>query len=126
MKSRKKILIADDSSQVHKMISAVLDPDEYEVTHAYDGQETMECINNDRPDLVVLDIMMPIKDGRDICRDLKKNPKTKDIKVLMLSAKDEQHDRILGLELGADDYMTKPFFSVDVAFKIRKMFRKED
>lgn len=124
MEKKKKILIADDETQVHELITAILSSD-FELIHAYDGQETEEQINKEQPDLVVLDIVMPIKDGRDICRDLKKNPKTKDIKVLMLSGKDEQFDRVLGLELGADDYVTKPFSPGHLASNIKKMLKKE-
>ena len=124
MEKKKKILIADDETQVHELLTAILSSD-FELIHAYDGQETEEQINKEQPDLVVLDIVMPIKDGRDICRDLKKNPKTKDIKVLMLSGKDEQFDRVLGLELGADDYVTKPFSPRHLASNIKKMLKKE-
>ena len=77
------------------------------------------------PDLIVLDVMMPIKDGRDICQGLKKNPKTRDIKILMLSGRDQQYDRTLGLEIGADDYETKPFSPSHLARKIKWMFEKE-
>ena len=125
MKRKKKILIADDEILVHEIINITISSEEFEVIHAYDGQQTVECIDNEQPDLVILDIMMPIKDGRDICRDLKINPKTKDIKILMLSAKAEQFDRILGLEVGADDYITKPFTPNHLASKIKKMFAEE-
>lgn len=125
MEKKKKILIADDDPHVHKMLTVVLSSDEFEIIHAYDGQETVERVDNELPDLVVLDIMMPKKDGRDICQDLKKNPKTKDIKILMLSAKAEQFDRVLGLELGADDYETKPFSPDYLARKIKRMCEKE-
>jgi len=120
MERKKKILIADDDNHVHEMLTVVLSSDEFEIMHAYDGQETVERVDEELPDLVVLDIMMPIKDGRDICRDLKKNPKTKDIKILMLSARDQQFDRILGLEVGADDYETKPFSPDHLGRKIKK------
>ncbi len=122
---KKKVLIADDDFHVHELLNVVLSSDEFEIIHAYDGQETVECIDNEQPDLVVLDIMMPFKDGRDICRDLKKNPETKDIKVLILSAKDEQLDRVLGLELGADDYMTKPLSPNYLARRVKKMLKEE-
>ncbi len=125
MEKKKKILIADDDPHVHKMLTVVLSSDEFEIIHAYDGQETVERVDDELPDLVVLDIMMPKKDGRDICQDLKKNPKTKNIKILMLSAKDEHFDRILGLELGADDYETKPFSPDHLARKIKRMCAKE-
>lgn len=125
MEKKKKILIADDDNHVHEMLTVVLSSDEFEIMHAYDGQETVERVDDELPDLVVLDIMMPIKDGRDICRDLKKNQKTKDIKILMLSAKDQQSDRIVGLELRAEDYVTKPFSPYHLALKIKRMCEKE-
>lgn len=87
----------------------------------YDGRDIVVQIQNEQPDLVILDIMMPIGDGRDICRDIRENPETKKIMVLMLSAKSEHFERILGLELGADDYITKPFNPVLVGNKIKRM-----
>jgi len=125
MEIKKKILVADDDPQIHGLLTRVLSSDEFEIIHAYDGQETVERINDEVPDLVVLDIMMPLKDGRDICQELKKNPETKDIRVLILSAKDQQSDRVLGFDLGADDYVTKPFSPNYVARKIRRMFEEE-
>ena len=125
MEKKKKILIADDDTYVHEVLTAVLSSNEFDIIYAYDGQETLERVDNEQPDLVVLDIMMPIKDGRDICRDLKKNPKTKDIKILMLSGKNEQIDRIVGFESGADDYIAKPFSPSYVARRIKRMLEKE-
>jgi len=125
MEKKKKILITDDETYVHEVLTAVLSSNEFDIIHAYDGQETLERVDNEQPDLVVLDIMMPIKDGRDICRDLKKNPRTKDIKILMLSGKDEQLERIVGLESGADDYIAKPFSPSYLARRIKKMIVKE-
>ena len=125
MGKKKKILIADDETYVHEVLTAVLSSNEFDIIHAHDGQETLERVNNEQPDLVVLDIMMPIKDGRDICRDLKKNPRTKEIKILMLSGKNEQIDRIVGFESGADDYIAKPFSSSHVARRIKRMLEKE-
>ena len=125
MEKKKKVLIADDETFVHELLTAVLSSNEFDIKHAYDGQETLERVDNEQPDLVVLDIIMPIKDGRDICRDLKKNPRTKDIKILMLSGKDEQLDRIVGFESGADGYIAKPFSPSHVARRIKRMFEKE-
>ena len=119
--SEKKILIADDDRIVHNLLTAVLSHDDFEVIHAYDGQETIERVYDEQPDLVVLDIMMPIRDGRDICKELKADPKTKEIKILMLSANAEQSDRALGFEVGADDYEAKPFSADLLAIKIKRM-----
>ncbi|MBI9086084.1 MAG: response regulator [Desulfobacterales bacterium] len=125
MEKKKKILIADDDTHVHEMITVVLSPDEFEIMHAYDGQEAVEHVCHELPDIVVLDIMMPKKDGRDVCQELRADPRTKDVKILMLSAKDQQFDRIVGLEVGADDYETKPFSPVLLARKIKRMCAKE-
>jgi DNA-binding response OmpR family regulator len=107
------------------MLTVVLSPDEFEIIHAYDGQEAVERVYDELPDIVVLDIMMPKKDGRDICRELKTDPRTKGVRILMLSAKDQQFDRIVGLELGADDYEVKPFSPGLLARKIKRMCEKE-
>jgi len=121
MEIKKKIFLVDDDITIHEALTATLPPNEYEIIHAYDGQDVVERIKNEQPDLVILDIIMPIGDGRDICRDLRENPKTKEIKILMLSARDEQSDRILGLKLGADDYVSKPFYPPIIASKIKEM-----
>ncbi len=118
---KKKILIVDDDTIIHETFDAVLSSDEFEVIHAYDGRSILERVINEQPDLVILDVMMPVRDGRDICRDIRKNPNTKDTIILMLSAKNEHFDRILGLELGANDYITKPFNPLMIANKVKKM-----
>jgi DNA-binding response OmpR family regulator len=108
MTEKKKILIADDDESIHDLLTEALRTEDYEIIHAYDGQETLERAVEELPDLVVLDTMMPMRDGRDICKELKSNPETVHMKIVMLSAKADQQDRILGFELGADDYITKP------------------
>ena len=108
MERKKKVLIADDEKYIHDLLTKFLSVDEFDLIHAYDGKETLKLAEQQLPALIVLDVMMPLVDGRDICKKLKNDPKTKNIKIIMLTAKDEQHDRIVGLELGADDYITKP------------------
>ena len=108
MKRKKKLLIADDEKYPHDLLTKLLPVDEFDIIHAYDGKETLRLAKEQLPDLIILDIMMPLMDGRDICNKLKNDPETKNMKIIMLTAKDQQHDRILGLELGADDYITKP------------------
>ncbi|UCH80349.1 MAG: response regulator [Nitrospiraceae bacterium] len=109
MRKKKKIFIVDDDVMIHKLITKVLSSDEFEIVNAYDGQNIVAQIENEQPDLIMLDIMMPIGDGRDICKALKENPKTENISILMMSALGEHHDRITGLKLGAHDYIEKPF-----------------
>ncbi len=121
MSSKKKVFIVDDDTIIHESIEAVLSTEEFEIIHAYDGQDILERITNKQPDIIILDIMMPLGDGRDICRDIRAHPAIKNIKILMLSAKKEHHERILGFELGADDYITKPFNPVFIANKIKRM-----
>ena len=108
MQRKKKVLIADDEEYVHELLTRSLSVDEFEIIHAYDGKETLKLAEEQLPDLIVLDIMMPLMDGRDICKKLKNDPETKNTEIIILTAKDEQHDRTLGLELGAHDYITKP------------------
>ena len=121
MEDKKKIFIVDDEDLIHETITAGLAPDEFEIFDVYEGKGAVKLIEYIQPDLVILDIMMPTRDGRDICKELKKNPITKDIKILMLTARDEQFERIVGLKLGADDYETKPFSPTHLAIKIKKM-----
>jgi len=122
---KKKIFIVDDDVIIHETFNAALSSEEFEIIHAYDGQDVIERIENERPDLIILDIMLPIGDGRDICRDIRENPKTKNIKILMLSAKSKHHERIQGLEIGADDYVTKPINPLLLVNKIRRMCIKD-
>ena len=121
MEIKKKVFIVDDDIIIHETITAVLSPDEFEILHNYDGQDIVERVENEQPDLIVLDIMMPNGDGRDICRDIRKNQKAKTYKILMLSGKSEDHERIAGLSLGANEYITKPFNPLLLANKIQSM-----
>jgi len=118
---KKKVFIVDDDIEIHDLIAANLSSDEFEILKAFDGQDVVERIRNEQPDLIVLDIMLPVGDGRDICSEIRQNPDTKEMKILMLSAKSEHHERIQGLELGANEYITKPFNPMILANKIKGM-----
>lgn len=109
MTAKKKILIADDNESIHDILGRALSRSPFEIIHAYDGERALKIAEDERPDLVILDILMPLMDGRDVCKKLKEGSETKDTKIIMLTARAEQHDRRLGLELGADDYVPKPF-----------------
>ncbi len=121
MGRKKKVFIVDDDIIIHETITAYLLSDEFELIHAFNGQDIVEQVEKEQPDLLILDIMMPVGDGRDICRDIKKNPKTNKCKILLLSARNEEHDRITGLDLGADEYITKPFNPELLANNIKSM-----
>lgn len=121
MGMKKKIFIVDDDIAIHDLIAANLSPDEFETIHAFDGQDIVKRIENEQPDLVIMDIMLPVGDGRDICSEIRKNPETKEMKIMMLTAKSAHHERIQGFEVGADEYITKPFNSLLLANKIKGM-----
>ena len=119
-----KILIADDDRTIHITFTKFLTTQGNEVLHAYDAAETLEMTLRERPDLLLLDITMPSGDGRNICQQLKASPTTATIKIIMLTARESQYDRTLGLELGADDYITKPCSIPYLDRAITKLFRK--
>lgn len=105
----KTILFVDDDPNIHKLLSKIAEKFQMNLIEAFNGHEALTILKERQVDLVLLDIMMPQMDGRDVCRLIKSDDKTKNIPVVIFSAKDHQSDRLLGLELGADDYITKPF-----------------
>ena len=116
-----RILVADDDIKVHEVLGAYFRREEYQMLSAYDGEEALEIMRRSRPDIVILDIMMPKKDGFMVCREIRKESK---IPIIMLSAKSEEFDRLLGLELGADDYITKPYSPREVVARIKVVLRR--
>jgi CheY-like chemotaxis protein len=104
-----KLLIADDEPAVRALVHVTLEGDEHEILEAADGLEALEVARDESPSLVLLDIMMPRLDGLEVCRQLKSDPDTSDIVVVMLTAQAQDRDRDQGLAAGADDYFTKPF-----------------
>ena len=116
-----KILIADDEAEIRDVLRLYLEKDGYEVVEAADGVEAMEKIQNENPDLVILDIMMPGLDGYRVLRNIREN---NNIPVIMLSAKDTDADKILGLDLGADDYITKPFGPLEAVARVNSNIRR--
>lgn len=116
-----RILVADDDIKVHEVLGAYFRREEYQMLSAYDGEEALEIMRRSRPDIVILDIMMPKKDGFMVCREIRKESR---IPIIMLSAKSEEFDRLLGLELGADDYITKPYSPREVVARIKVVLRR--
>ena len=104
-----KILVVDDEIYIVHILDFSLGIEGYEVMTALDGEQALAKVAQDRPDLIVLDIMMPKLDGYETCKALKQNPATHDIPVILLSAKGRNVDQKIGFEVGADDYITKPF-----------------
>ena len=120
-----RILVVDDEPEIHAVLGKLLQNEGYEVVSTYNAQEASESIAEVRPDLVILDIMMPKVSGIELCNRLKSDPATKDIMVLMVSARDAQADRIAGLTHGADDYVSKPFHLRSLVRKIDHMLGKK-
>ena len=120
-----KILIVDDDPTIHKLIAHALPQDQYQTISVYDALSAIDEISKRRPDLVILDLMMPRVSGIEVCQKIKGDPKTSDILVLILSAKEGQDNRIKGLELGADDYISKPFHINSLVRKIEYMLSKK-
>jgi two-component system alkaline phosphatase synthesis response regulator PhoP len=107
--SKPKILVVDDERYILHILDFSLGAEGYEVITAGDGEQAVERTKADRPDLVVMDIMMPRMDGFEACRIIKSDPETRDIPVIMLTAKGREVDRKRGMDAGADEYLTKPF-----------------
>lgn len=119
------ILIVDDEPQIHTVLGKLLTKENYHISSAYSAEEAFKKIEEDKPDLIILDVMMPKTSGIEVCNRLKENPQTKDILVLILSARDAQADRIEGLTHGADDYVSKPFHLHSLVRKIQHMLAKK-
>ncbi len=125
MTSPWKILIVDDDPTVHKLITKRLPSDQFEIKSAFDASQAMEEVERFDPALVILDLMMPRASGIEVCKMIKSNPKTKETLVMILSAKESQDDRIRGLEIGADEYISKPFHLATLTRKIEYMLSKK-
>jgi len=107
--SKGRILVVDDEIYIVHILDFSLGMEGYEVLTALDGEQALERLKSDKPDLIVLDIMMPKLDGYEVCRAIKSNPDTRNIPVILLSAKGRNVDQKMGFDVGADDYITKPF-----------------
>lgn len=118
----KKLLIADDEPGVRALVRMTLLSESYEIIEATDGREALECARDDRPSMVLLDVMMPGPSGFDVCRELKSDPATAAITVVMLTAQAQDYDRDRGLAVGADAYFTKPFSPVALLKKVDEVF----
>ena len=115
------ILVVDDEEAIQKNLSFALERDGYRVLQAFDGEEALVLFATQQPDLVVLDLMLPKLDGIEVCKRLRA---TSTIPILMLTARDDELDKVLGLELGADDYMTKPFSLREFRSRVKALLRR--
>ncbi|MFC0561266.1 response regulator YycF [Halalkalibacter alkalisediminis] len=117
----KRILVVDDERPIADILKFNLEKEGYDVICAYDGLEAIDLVKKHEPDLILLDIMLPYKDGMEVCREVRKQY---DIPIIMLTAKDSEIDKVLGLELGADDYVTKPFSTRELLARVKANLRR--
>jgi len=116
-----KVLIVDDEKPIVEILKYNLEKEGYRVVTAFDGEEALKMVETENPDVIVLDIMLPKKDGFTVCREIRSS---RDIPIIMLTAKEMEMDKVLGLELGADDYVTKPFSAREVTARIKAILRR--
>jgi two-component system response regulator VicR len=116
-----RILVVDDETAVTDLIGYNLEKAHYQVLTAHDGETALELARESKPDLIILDLMLPKVDGLDVCRELRK---TSQVPIIMVTARGEESDRVIGLELGADDYLTKPFSMRELLARIKAVLRR--
>ena len=115
------MLIADDNRQITSILDEYAKKEGYEVKIAYNGRQALKAFNTDKPDIVLLDVMMPIMDGFEVCREIRK---VSNVPVIMITARGEDFERIMGLDIGADDYIVKPFSPAEVMARVRAVMRR--
>jgi DNA-binding response OmpR family regulator len=114
----RRLLIADDEAAIRLVVRMTLGEESFEILEAANGDAALELAREHRPDLILLDVMMPKRSGFEVCRELKSDPETADLKVIILSAKTHESAKRMGREVGADDYFTKPFSPVALLRKV--------
>jgi len=122
--SKEKMLIIEDEKDIVKMLDYNLKKEGFKTLSAYNGEDGLDMASKENPDLILLDLMLPEIDGFDVCKALKSDPKTSHIPIIILTAKDQETDKIVGLELGADDYVTKPFSPRELIARIKAVLRR--
>jgi len=119
-----KILIVDDEQDIVELLSYNLGKEGFSTIKAYDGEAALGLVRSGKPDLMILDLMLPKMNGLDVCKAIRRNPETANLPIIMLTAKGEEIDKIIGLEIGADDYITKPFSVKELIARVRSILRR--
>jgi len=119
-----KILIVDDEPDIVELLSYNLEKEKFSIVKAYDGEAALGLVRSEKPDLMILDLMLPKMNGLDVCKAVRRNPETANLPIIMLTAKGEEIDKIIGLEIGADDYITKPFSMKELIARVRAILRR--
>lgn len=120
-----KILVVDDEEHITELLRFNLEANGYTVIEAADGQTGIDLAKSEKPDLILLDLMLPVIDGVEVCRRLRLDEETEHLPIIMLTAKSDEIDKIIGLEMGADDYMTKPFSVRELLARIKAVLRRQ-
>ncbi|MBN1385211.1 MAG: response regulator transcription factor [Elusimicrobia bacterium] len=123
---KQKILIADDEEDLVELVKDILKKEGYSVAVAYDSEETFEKVKTERPNLIILDVRFPKIGGVEVCKILKSDEQTRAIPIIMLSVQSQEMDKVIGLESGADDYLTKPVAKKELVARVRAALRKGD
>ncbi len=124
--SQKKILIVEDEKDILQLVKLYLEKEGFKTVSAVTGKEALAQVKVEKPDLLVLDLMLPELDGLEVCKQLRSQPDTAMLPIIMLTAKAEESDTIIGLELGADDYVTKPFSPKALVARVKALIRRLD
>jgi two-component system, OmpR family, alkaline phosphatase synthesis response regulator PhoP len=119
-----KILVIDDEKDIVELISYNLEKEGFSIIKAYDGEAAIRLVKLQKPDLLILDLMLPRMSGIDVCKAVRNNPDTTNLPIIMVTAKVDETDKIIGLEIGADDYITKPFSIKELVARVRAILRR--
>ncbi len=122
--AKKKILVVEDDRDISELIVYNLEREGYDLACLYDGKHVLEFVHKRKPEIIILDLMLPEVDGIELCRSLKNDPDTKQIPIVMLTAKSEEADVVVGLQMGADDYIPKPFSPKVLVARIKAITRR--
>ena len=120
----KKIVLAEDEPQIARLIEFKLNKEGYSVIWKENGEEALKAIKEDKPDLILLDIMMPVMGGYEVLRRLKEDEKLKSVPVIMLTARAQEKDVVKGIDMGAEDYITKPFHPAELLARVKRILGK--
>jgi DNA-binding response OmpR family regulator len=121
---KQTIMIVDDDAFVRRPLEFILEEEGFQPILACDGEECLQMVAEVRPDLIFLDVMMPGRDGFDVCRTLKNDPTYADIPIILLTARGQDHDRARGLALGAEEFMTKPYSPSELIHRVRELLEQ--
>jgi len=121
---KEKILIVEDEKDIVKMLDYNLKKEGFRTLSVHDGEDALDAVSREHPDIIILDLMLPGMDGLEVCKRLKNDTKTASIPIIMLTAKSQESDKVVGLELGADDYVTKPFSPRELIARIKAVLRR--